>query len=75
MLTDISLTNVCRSDDKSLNLTNATPPSIKAVINESDKSLISLTVSLLNVVILLESWVDVYPDKSKILSDTLVMVS
>ena len=40
-----------------------------------DKSLMSRTVSLLNVDILLESSPAVYPDKSNILSDTFVMVS
>ena len=58
-LLDKSAKSKCNPDDKSLNLIKATPPSIKAVINVSDKSLISLIVSLLKSLISLDNSLEV----------------
>ena len=58
-LDDKSAKSLCNPDDKSLNLINATPPSIKAVIKVSERSLMSRTVSLLKSDISLDNSLEV----------------
>ena len=65
-LLDKSSKSTCNPEDKSVNFWNATPPSINAVIKMSDKSLMSLSVSLLKSLISRNNSVEVYPDKSSI---------